>query len=108
MGAAVKPGTLLMIHHGQYSDQDVDGFFVVLSEFDPEERRRAFIATFPADDEDLRPRSEVFEAFVAFLIRGGSLLEIESADLFLGAYDLGTNDDWGATFKFTPLGAGSE
>ena len=80
---AAKAGELLEIHQGEYSDKWTIGFFVVLQEFKPMERLRAFLAENPEQAENYHFMSD---AFLASLIRQGLLLEIEYKRLYLGAY----------------------
>ena len=92
---SAKAGTLICIDSGEYSDYQVHGFFVALREFDPLAERDEYLLTHP----DERKRYTFRESgFIAHLLSKGLLLEIEYAELYLGAY----GDAEGV--RFTPVG----
>ena len=78
----LKAGKLLMIDIGHYSDHSVIGFFVVLEDFDPMKIAAEFLA---AEPEERDYSYNLYDKFVAQLIKRGLLLEIEYNNLFLGS-----------------------
>jgi hypothetical protein len=72
-----RPGELLIISQGSYSDYCVLGFFVVTSAFDPEEESRKFKSDSEYDQDN----------FLAYLLGCGYLLEMQYSTLYLGAYE---------------------
>jgi hypothetical protein len=75
----LRPGRLLRIHCGAYSDQQELGFFVVLREFDPREKARAAVA----ERKRMALRYLRPEHFVARLIDDGFLLELLPDTIYL-------------------------
>lgn len=78
-----KAGRLLLVDSGAYSSYGVTGFFVVLQDFDPLEKRDEFVAANPEQRAGYQ-----FEGgeFLAFLIKQGLVLEIPYDNLFLSDY----------------------
>jgi hypothetical protein len=72
-----RPGELLIIDQGAYSDYCVLGFFVVTTAFDPEEESRKFKTDSEYDQDK----------FLAHLLSCGYLLEVDYSTLYLGAYE---------------------
>jgi hypothetical protein len=79
----VRAGRLLLIDHGEYSDYSVRGFFVVLRDFAPNERLKAFL-TEHVDQQEQYMFDD--DAFINALIAQGLLLEIDYARMFTGSY----------------------
>lgn len=84
-------GSLLSMEEGEYSDYQVKGFFVVLSDFSPHE----LMEEYRAQSEDSSYRDH--DGFAAYLIRRGLLLEIQYGVLHIGNY-YGFDG-----FRFTPV-----
>jgi hypothetical protein len=79
----IKAGRLLMLDHGEYSDYNVDGFFVVLKDFKPHDELAQYFEANPNQRESYCfERSE----FIAFVVAKGYLLAIEYNELYLGSY----------------------
>lgn len=83
----VKPGKLLMIDEGSYSNHTTVGFFVVLREFVPSAILQQYLGT-PAHtssrrDQDARDPTYNIDRFLAFMLSQGLLLEIEYGNLYL-------------------------
>lgn len=79
----IKAGQLIKIDKGQYSDYAVIGFFVALQPLDTMSELEAFLTEYPEQREDYCFDSD---AFIAHLLRGGYLLEIEHATIYLSGY----------------------
>jgi len=80
-----KAGSLLCVDHGEYSDYNVRGFFVVLRDFQHRERLDAYLAE-PENREQSERYSFEDDKFIASLIAQGLLLEIEYGTMFTGSY----------------------
>ena len=81
--AIAKQGRLIRYETGQYSDYTVIGFFVVLETFVPEDVLAEYLAINPRQKSDFY---FVSDAFLAFLIKKGLLLEIEHGVWHIGDY----------------------
>ena len=81
-----KAGKLLMIDHGEYSDRSIMGFFVILKDFDPQQKIIDYLKIIK-DDDSLSAYS-----FISLLIEKGYLLEIDYSNLYLGGYGLNIED----------------
>jgi hypothetical protein len=81
--AIARAGSLLRVERGEYSAYEVIGFFVVLKNFDPMAELKRYLEMNPK-----QAKSCCFEsnAFLAWLIAAGLLLEIEASVLDLGGY----------------------
>lgn len=79
----VKAGTILVPTHGEYSDFNFDGPFVVLRDFDQKEVTDAFMAQAVSDDD--RGHTE----FVAWLSKEGYVQDVPTKlEWHLGDYEL--------------------
>ena len=93
----LKAGSLLQVDTGEYSDYSVMGFFVVLTGFDPLEKRDEWIAQLPSRKRDYSFREN---AFLLWLVSQGLLLEIARATLHLS--------DCADRMTVFPFGVGDE
>lgn len=93
---AARPGQLLCMTSGCYSDYDVEGFFVVLRAFVPADELEAYLDANPGQRKaynfDRAP-------FVGALIQRGLVMLIDYGTLHLGEY---SNVD---TVEFRPFNA---
>lgn len=78
-----KAGRLFCVEEGEYSDYQVIGFFVALVDFCPDDEVEAFIKENPSNAEKYKFSNE---AFLAFLLAKGFLLEIEYGTFHLADY----------------------
>lgn len=78
-----KAGRLLCVDHGEYSDYSVRVFFVVLRDFDPRERLETYLTEHSEQQERYNFEDD---AFLAWLISQGLLLELEYSTMYTGAY----------------------
>ena len=74
-----KAGTLLSVESGAYSNRGVDGFFVVLRDFDPQMELAEFLA---ANLEQRKGDTFSGEKLLAAILAKGLLLEINTAFSF--------------------------
>lgn len=73
-----KPGSLISIETGEYSDYQVLGFFVVLNEFEPMVELENYIR-----EKELNKGNFRVETFLAYLISKGFLLEVKYDNFFI-------------------------
>lgn len=93
MSDICKAGTLLMVDSGEYSDYGVTGFFVVLKDFNPMKELEEYKSSNKIDDYFYDNTDKYFGS----LVSKGYLVDINYANLYLGAYgDL-------ESIKYTPL-----
>jgi len=71
--ATAKAGTLLAISRGCYSNYEIQGFFVVLKDFDPMAEITKWHATAPCNEYG----NPDLDAFLPSLIASGVILEIQ-------------------------------
>lgn len=83
-----KPGRLVAVESGEYSDYSVIGFFVVLQEFDPIAELESYLSEHPDERESYRFCQG---QYLSMLLRRGYLLEIDYATLHLS--DSGSADE---------------
>jgi len=80
---SLKPGRLLCVTKGEYSDHCLMGFFVILAAFDHAAELAEYLDTNPKQKEDYEFEED---QFIAALIGKGLLLEVEHDTLHLGDY----------------------
>jgi len=78
-----KKGKLLCLDCGEYSDYSVEGFFVVLEDFNPFDKLDEYLKEKPG--QATRYEFE-YREYLARLIADGLLLEIDYGTLYLGSY----------------------
>lgn len=76
-------GSLVCVDEGAYSDYQVTGFFVVLTDFEPMALLGEYLNENPEQRKDYSFSSA---QFLAFLLAKGLLLEIAYGTLFMSEY----------------------
>lgn len=90
MSEIAKQGSLIQVDSGEYSDYSVIGFFVALVDFHPMLELSLYLHDNPLKDNEYLPgRKYGFRAnaFLAFLVGKGYLLEISRSIFYLGEYE---------------------
>jgi hypothetical protein len=79
----IPAGAIFTVTSGEYSDFMVHGVFRALGEIDTEALRDKYLTDFPVQAE---PYEFDESEFLVFLVRHGLMEQIESWELYLGAY----------------------